>query len=121
MRRYIAADGASVAVRLPDESRLRSASKPAAMRCDRECCESISRFNLVANPAHRLEHGVRESPVDLVAEIVNVYVYHVRERLAIVLPDMIDNLRPREYLTGMPHKVFQQGKLFGGQLDHLAV
>src|SRR5690348_5106400 len=91
------------------------------MRCAKGCCESISRFNLVANPTHRLEHGVRESPVNLVAEIMNVYVYHVRECLAIVLPDMIDNLRPRQHLTGMPHKIFQQGELFGGQLDHLAV
>src|SRR6476469_435579 len=91
------------------------------MRCDKECCASISRFNLISNPTHRLEHGVCESSVDLVAEIVNIYVYHVRERLAIVLPDVIDNLRPRQHLTRMPHKVFQQGELFGGQLDHLAI
>ena len=58
-------------------NRWRSVVMAEAAQCVGWCCEMLLGFNLVPDPTHRLEHGMCESAIDLIAEIVNIYVYHV--------------------------------------------
>src|SRR5579863_4624825 len=64
---------------------------------------------------------MREALVNLVAQVVNVNIHNIRERLQVVAPDCVNDLRAREHTPWMAHQVFQQGKLLGCQLDDTTV
>src|SRR5579884_2345874 len=45
--------------------------------------------------------------IDLIAQVMNVNIDHVRERFQVVAPHGVGNLRTREYLPWMAHQIFQ--------------
>src|SRR5690606_32273459 len=76
-------------------------------------------LDLVADAAHRLDERAVEATVNLVAQVVDVDIDHVRERVEVVLPDSIDDLRAGERPPGVAHEVLEQGELFRCEFDHL--
>src|SRR5260370_35299843 len=64
---------------------------------------------------------MREALVNLVAQVVNVNIHNIRERIQVVAPHCIDDLCTREHPTRMAHQIFEEGKLLGCQLDDMTV
>src|SRR5262245_23522606 len=75
----------------------------------------------VANATHRLDHRTGSAAVDLVAQVMNVDVHHVRERVAVVTPYVVYDLCTSEHLARVAHQVFEQRELLGRQLDDASV
>src|SRR5207302_10421249 len=69
--------------------------------------------------AYGLDELARERLVDLRAEITDVDLHHVRERLEIVLPDRLDDARARDDFTGVLEQELQKRELPRGQPDLL--
>src|SRR5579864_3218624 len=60
---------------------------------------------------------MRGALVNLISQVVNVDIHHIRECLQVIAPDRVNDLRALEHLARMAHQVLQEGKLFGCQLD----
>src|SRR5579872_273260 len=78
---------------------------------------ALSRLNLVANAPHRFDQFAREALIDLVAQVVNVGIDHVGERVQVVAPDMVGDLGTRQHLSRVAHQVLEKRELLGGELD----
>src|SRR5919199_5600332 len=83
-------------------------------------CTNVSVLDGVAHPADSSDQWPGEAAVDLIAQIVNVDLDHVRRGLAVVAPDVLGDLVLAEHPPGVAHQVGEQVELFGGQLDRLA-
>src|SRR5207253_7706527 len=57
------------------------------------------------------------SAVDLVAQVVDVHVNDVGERVEVLVPDVLGDHRAGQHAAGIAHQVFQEGILLGRQLD----
>src|SRR2546423_15708096 len=77
-------------------------------------------FKDVAAAPDRVDQLGLASSVNLVAEIVDVYINDIREGVEIQTPDVFRDHGPREDATGVAHHVFKQRIFFGCQLDMLS-
>jgi hypothetical protein len=59
----------------------------------------------------------REAVVNLPAQAVDVHVYEVRERVEVLVPDVLGYLGAREHAAALAREVFEQRVLLGRQLD----
>src|SRR5262245_52488503 len=74
----------------------------------------------IPNPSNRLDQRWRKIPVNFTAQIPNVHIHNIGIRVKVKIPDMLDDLSPRQNVVWMPQKQLQQGKLARAELDPLA-
>src|SRR6266542_4064092 len=73
----------------------------------------------VAHPPHGLQRVPPERPVDLLSQVSNVDLDHVRVSVVGEVPHVRQKLRAREDLSGVAHEVLQQRELLRSQFDRL--
>src|SRR5689334_9943563 len=68
---------------------------------------SAPRMQTVAGAAHRVQHRPREALVDLLAQAADMHVDHVGLRVEMIVPDILQQHRPRDDVPRMAHQVFE--------------
>src|SRR5207245_4516918 len=77
------------------------------------------RRQAVAGSANGLDGASIERTVDLVTHVFHVHIDDVRPALVGEVPDVFDEPRSGENLTGMTHEELEQRKFLGRELDRL--
>src|SRR5581483_9859779 len=75
----------------------------------------------VPRPPDRLDAVPAEGTVDLLAEVANVDVDHVRGPVVGEVPDVLEDASPGEHLARVAHELLEEGELLGGEEDLLPV
>src|SRR5262249_60102360 len=74
----------------------------------------------IPHAADRADQFAFEWLVDLVAEVAHVNVDDVRRAVKTLVPDVLDDHRPRKRATGVGHQIFKQGVFLSRQFDPLS-
>ena len=73
----------------------------------------------VARAPHRVEQGAVEALVDLLAQPADVNVDHVGLRVEVIVPDVLEQHRSGDDVTGIAHQVFEKPELARQYVDRL--
>src|SRR5438128_1243952 len=76
----------------------------------------VRRVEQVARAAPRVYERRREAVVNLAAQAVDVHVNEVRERVEVLVPDVLGDLGAREHAPALARHVFKERILLGRQL-----
>src|SRR5579863_3020489 len=94
----------SLPIRAPTSARARSTRRRAS-------ATALIDVQPVAGPAYGFEHLRAERPVELVAQVADVYVDHVRAVLVALIPDVLEQLEAAEHLARPAHEDLEQREL----------
>src|SRR4051794_9249198 len=84
-------------------------------RFGRDLSSSDIGEELVARAAHRLDRLDPERRVDLLAEVADVDLDHVRVAGEVDAPHVVEDLRLRRHVAVLAHEVLEQRELAGGE------
>src|SRR5260370_10324257 len=85
----------------------------------REAAASARRLPHVPDAAYRVDERVA-ARVDLLAQVADVQLDHVRLAAEVVVPDPVQDLRLGQHPARVAHHEAQQLELGGGQVDQVA-
>src|SRR5207244_11875103 len=75
------------------------------------------RLQGIAHASYSVNELLAEALVDLVPQVVHVYVDDVTREVTVVCPHVVQDLGAREHLPLVPKHQFEQLELLHGQLD----
>ena len=75
------------------------------------CLQTVARTPL------RLDRTNSERPIDLLPEVFDVDVNHIGATVVGEVPDVLDQIHPRQDLARVPHEVLDEGELLRAQVD----
>src|SRR5262245_66171003 len=67
--------------------------------------------------AHRVDKGVRSPPIHLASQAANIDVDDVRHGIEMQIPDVLQEQRARNNLSGVANEIRQELELLRQQLD----
>src|SRR4051812_18017834 len=63
----------------------------------------------VPHRANRMQESGAAIRLELLSQVADRHVYDVRQRVEVLVPDMLGQLRAADYPLRVPQKVFEQG------------
>ena len=71
----------------------------------------LGKIQHVSDAANRLDHLRRKPIVDLAAQVADIDIDDVRQAVVVHVPHMLDDHRPAERASAVPHQVFEDAEL----------
>jgi hypothetical protein len=76
--------------------------------------------DLIADTPDRADEGAVIAGVHLAAKVIDIDVHDIRHGVEVELPDLLDDGRPCDRLSLMPHQEFEKCKFLGTELDRVS-
>lgn len=76
--------------------------------------------NFITHITNRVNEFLRKAFIDFIAQIPDIDIHHIGERVVVIAPDLFQNHGSAQGAIRMGHEIFQQGEFFGCQRNGLS-